>query len=78
MDLELRVDWVQCDGYGLCGDLAPDLIDLDEWRYPIVREARVTGSALDDAQRAVDCCPMRALSLIDAGAGRRPASVIPG
>jgi ferredoxin len=34
--MRLRVDWIRCDGYGLCGDLLPDLIPLDEWRYPFL------------------------------------------
>ena len=59
----LRVDWIRCDGYGTCGDLLPELIDLDEWRYPIVAPGPVPGSLLDEAQRAVDCCPMKALIL---------------
>jgi ferredoxin len=63
MDARLRVDWIRCDGYGLCGDLLPELIDLDEWRYPILRPEHVDRALLHDAQRAVDCCPMRALIL---------------
>jgi ferredoxin len=59
----LRVDWIRCDGYGTCGDLLPELIDLDEWRYPIVARGSVPGHLLDEAQRAVDCCPMKALIL---------------
>lgn len=71
MDRELRVDWIQCDGYGLCGDLAPGLIELDEWRYPILPAQPIPRSRVDDARRAVDCCPMRALSLVDPEVGRR-------
>lgn len=63
MDMRLRVDWIRCDGYGLCGDLLPDLIDLDEWRYPILQPGPVDRALLDEAQRAVDCCPMKALAL---------------
>ena len=63
MEQRLKVDWILCDGYGLCGDLLPDLIDLDDWRYPILRHEPVGGDRLHDAQRAVDCCPMKALRL---------------
>jgi ferredoxin len=63
MERALRVDWILCDGYGLCGDLVPDLIDLDDWRYPIIRPTPVEGPLLHEAQRAVDCCPMKALSI---------------
>ena len=74
MTHELRVDWIRCDGFGLCGDLAPDVIELDEWRYPIVDPAGVPNRLMNDAQRAIDCCPMRALRLVDPSreGGRRP------
>jgi ferredoxin len=71
MDKRLRVDWIRCDGYGLCGDMLPELIDLDEWRYPILRPGPVDPSLLHDARRAVDCCPMKALFLEAVGEGRR-------
>jgi ferredoxin len=63
MGARLRVDWILCDGYGLCGDLLPDLIELDDWRYPILPAEPIDGALLHDAQRAVDCCPMKALVL---------------
>jgi len=61
--VELRVNWILCDGYGLCGDLLPELIGLDDWRYPIIRPGGVPRELIDSAQRAVDCCPMLALRL---------------
>ena len=33
---ELRVDWPACTGRGLCHEVLPELIDLDEWGYPVV------------------------------------------
>jgi ferredoxin len=59
----LRVDWIKCEGYGLCGDYAPDAIDLDEWRYPMVRPGPIDPAVLNEVQRAIDCCPMKAISL---------------
>ncbi len=70
MEHRLRVDWIRCDGFGLCGDLAPDLIDLDEWRYPVVGSDPVPSDMLDEVQRAVDCCPMKALHLEAPAASR--------
>ena len=58
-----RIDWIRCDGYGLCGDLAPNLIGLDDWRYPILPRGPLDPRDVEDARRAVDCCPMRALAL---------------
>ena len=62
---ELTINWIACDGYGLCGDLAPDLIELDDWRYPIIPEGPLPRELLDEARRIVDCCPMKALALRD-------------
>ena len=59
--LQLRVDWVRCDGYGVCGDLLPELIGLDDWRFPIVPLDGVDRRHMHDVQRAVDCCPVKAL-----------------
>ena len=79
MGRQLRVDWIRCEGYGLCGDYAPQLVELDDWRYPILRDVTITGSLLDDAQRIVDCCPVKALRLQraadDPSRQRRPSRI---
>lgn len=75
MARELRIDWIRCDGYGLCGDLAPDVIELDEWRYPIIAEAGIPPGKLNDVKRAADCCPMKALSIVEPPPGPRRLSI---
>ena len=72
MEMRLAVDWILCDGYGLCGDLLPDVIGLDEWRYPILDPGPIDRARIHDAQRAVDCCPMKALKLEPITARTRP------
>lgn len=69
-DLRVHVDWIRCDGYGTCGDLAPDVIGLDDWRYPILPSGTLDPRVVDDVQRAVDCCPMKALRLERSNADR--------
>lgn len=59
----LVVDRIRCDGYGMCAELLPELIDLDDWGYPIVRAGAVPADLRDLARRAVDVCPVLALSL---------------
>ena len=71
--MRLRVDWLKCEGYALCEALLPDLIDLDEWRYPILRPGPVDRALWHEAQRAVDCCPMKALMLENVKSERRGA-----
>ena len=60
---ELVIDRIACDGYGMCAELLPELIDLDDWGYPIVRAAGVPDTLTDHARRAVAVCPVLALRL---------------
>jgi ferredoxin len=59
----LSVDPIACDAHGLCAELLPELITLDEWGYPIVSADPVPVSLLDHANRAVTACPTLALRL---------------
>jgi ferredoxin len=69
-ELELRVDWLRCEGYGLCSDMVPGVIGLDDWRYPMVPDGPIDPAHLNDVQRAIDCCPVAALRLAEAGRRR--------
>lgn len=60
---EIVVDRIACDGYGMCAELLPELIDLDDWGYPIIAEGGVPDQLLDHARRAVAVCPVLALKL---------------
>ena len=72
-DLTLRVDPIRCDGHGLCAEVLPERITLDEWGYPIVDDTPVQRSLESHARRAVAICPVLALRLTrEPGAGRRP------
>ncbi len=62
-DLVLRVNPILCDAHGLCAELLPERITLDEWGYPIVDEAPVPRSLEPHARRAVAACPVLALNL---------------
>jgi ferredoxin len=68
MSLGLRVDRIACTGHGLCADLVPELIQLDEWGYPILA-GDVPPALAAHARRAVRACPTLALKL-----SRAPAS----
>jgi ferredoxin len=63
MSPRLRLDPTACRGHGLCADLLPELIDTDEWGYPIVLKQDVPASLLPLARRAVVICPTLALRL---------------
>ncbi|HLX34154.1 MAG TPA: ferredoxin [Candidatus Limnocylindrales bacterium] len=70
----LRVDRIRCDGYGMCAELLPEMIDLDDWGYPIFRSnAIVPDRLVEHARRAVDVCPVLALRLESVIASAPPA-----
>jgi ferredoxin len=57
------VDRIRCDGYGMCAELLPEMVELDDWGYPIVSAAAVPDDLLEHARRAVAACPLLALRL---------------
>ena len=58
----LRIDPSLCDGVGICAHLAPDLIALDSWGYPIIDDHVLTRKRhLRQADSAVSACPKNAL-----------------
>ncbi len=61
----LAVDWPACKAHGVCAELVPELVTLDEWGYPLIKDAVVARSVLAHAQRAVTACPTLALTLIE-------------
>jgi ferredoxin len=63
MTVRLRVNPIACEGHGLCAELLPELIRLDDWGYPIIDESGVPAELLGLAERAVDVCPTLALLL---------------
>ena len=60
----IRVDWPACRARGLCAELLPEAIALDEWGYPVIT-ADVTPAQVQLAQEAVVSCPHLALRLVD-------------
>jgi ferredoxin len=58
---ELVVDRIACDGFGMCAELLPELIELDDWGYPMIRDGGVPRALMDHAKRAVAVCPVLAL-----------------
>jgi ferredoxin len=62
----LRVDPIACDGFGHCHELAPELVEMDEWGYPIISSepvASIDAAVLKSARLAVRGCPRQALRL---------------
>jgi len=65
MRKQLRVNPIDCTGHGLCAELLPELIALDEWGYPVLAHGPVPHGLERQARRAVTDCPALALALAD-------------
>jgi ferredoxin len=63
MSVRIRVDPIACTAHGLCAELFPERIALDDWGYPIIDDAPITPELESLARRAVAACPTLALRL---------------
>jgi len=61
--LRMRVNPVACDGHGLCAELLPEIVSLDDWGYPMPVVAEVPAELEGHAQRAAQQCPTLAIIL---------------
>ena len=69
--MKIRVNPIECLGHGLCAEILPERIRLDEWGYPIIDDGPVPAHLEALARRAADACPTLALLLEDEGPARR-------
>ena len=57
------VDMTKCEGRGLCAELLPELITLDDWGFPLVFVRDVPDALRGEASAAARLCPRLALRL---------------
>jgi ferredoxin len=62
----LRVNPIACEAHGLCAELLPEHVTLDEWGYPIIDPMPLAPGLEKNAKRAVAACPRAALLLAQA------------
>jgi len=63
MGTHLKLDPIACDAHGLCAELLPELITLDDWDYPIIDAQPIPADLEPLAARTVSVCPTLALKL---------------
>ena len=65
MTTRLHLDWTRCDGRGVCTELLPDLLGVDDFGFPVSRSGErdpvVFRQDEDAARHAVRSCPLMAL-----------------
>ena len=69
MTQRIEVDPIACQAHGICAELLPELIELDDWGYPVIADVDVPGRLRPLARRAVSVCPTLALHLRAAARG---------
>jgi ferredoxin len=57
----VQVNPIACVAAGMCVELLPERISLDEWGYPIVNGDPLPAELVTHARRAVAACPTLAL-----------------
>jgi ferredoxin len=60
---QLVVNPITCVGHGICADLLPELIRLDDWGYPIIDPGPIPPHLREHVRRAISACPTLALKL---------------
>jgi ferredoxin len=63
MSHRLRVNPIACKAHGMCAELLPERITLDEWGYPLIGGQPLEPSQVQNAIRAAQACPTFALIL---------------
>jgi ferredoxin len=61
--MKIHVNPITCKAHGLCAELFPEWIGLDEWGYPIINPETIPRELQAHARRAADACPTLALLL---------------
>jgi ferredoxin len=61
--MQIRVNPIDCKAHGLCAEVLPEWIELDDWGYPLLDGAELPAHLVGDARRAARACPALAITL---------------
>lgn len=63
--MKVHVNMEVCAGFGACLGLAPEVFELHDDGYAIVRVSEVPPELEDEVRAAVNQCPSNAISISD-------------
>jgi ferredoxin len=63
--MRIRINPITCQAHGVCAEMLPEWIELDEWGYPILDGEDVPAQLVTDARRAAKSCPVLAVLLTE-------------
>jgi ferredoxin len=61
--MRLALNPIRCEAHGLCAELLPERVTLDEWGYPVLDGSPLPAELVGYARHAADACPTLALLL---------------
>jgi ferredoxin len=61
--MQITVNPISCAAHGLCAEVLPEWITLDEWGYPILDGNELPHPLIKHAHRAARACPTLAILL---------------
>ena len=64
MSHRVRVNPIACEAHGMCAEVLPERITLDEWGYPLIDEEPLHPAQVTHAIRAARACPTFALLVV--------------
>ncbi|MCW2494197.1 ferredoxin [Jatrophihabitans sp.] len=62
--MEVKVDFDLCEANAVCCGIAPDIFELDEDEYLVVKVASISDDLVERAQLAAARCPKNALQIV--------------
>lgn len=64
--MRIKIDERQCQGFGLCAEVAPHLFKVGERDgYAVALVPELTDEQLASAREAEAACPMRAIQIVE-------------
>ncbi len=74
MSHRVSVNPITCEAHGMCAELLPESITLDDWGYPVIDDGPLPDALLTHAKRAAAACPTFALLVRRDRPAARPSS----
>jgi ferredoxin len=63
--MKIKVDFDLCESNALCEAMAPEVFELDDDDYLVVKTDQTTPENIEDVKRAVAACPRAAITLVE-------------
>lgn len=63
--MRIKVDFDLCESNALCEAMAPEVFELDDDDYLVIKAEETTPENIDAVKRAVAACPRAAITLED-------------